>query len=206
MKMNSHTHIHTQALTNLTSLISTSFIVLSNFLISMSSTRVINANVIVLFVHNILDLVLHFRVNDALLNIHHLLIVNGTLYYYLSDITLTLETKKLIAWLFLAELSSFYNALRYNLKNTVYYPYSKMLFGLIFLVVRFYSSFGVIGWLIHNDQDEHIIAYSIISTIYIILNVLWGGMIIKQCIHQRNTIYTMITGNVSRENKRRIKV
>jgi hypothetical protein len=204
--MNSHTHIHTQALTNLTSLISTSFIVLSNFLISMSSTRVINANVIVLFVHNILDLVLHFRVNDALLNIHHLLIVNGTLYYYLSDITLTLETKKLIAWLFLAELSSFYNALRYNLKNTVYYPYSKMLFGLIFLVVRFYSSFGVIGWLIHNDQDEHIIAYSIISTIYIILNVLWGGMIIKQCIHQRNTIYTMITGNVSRENKRRIKV
>lgn len=202
MKMNSHT----QAITNLTSLISTSFIVLSNFLISMSSTRVINANIIVLFTHNILDLVLHFRVNDALMNIHHLLIVNGTLYYYFSGIVLTLETKKMIAWLFLAEFSSFYNALRYNLKNTVYYPYSKMLFGVVFIVVRFYSSFGVIGWLIHNEQDEHIIAFSIIVAVYVILNVLWGAMIINQCIQQRNAIFTMITGNTSRENKRRIKV
>jgi hypothetical protein len=182
----------TQVITNLTSLISTSFVVLTNILLNPLAEDVINANIIVMFIHNFLDLVLHLRTNDILLNTHHLLIINGVLYYYLTSIPLIDETKEYIAWLFMAEISSFFNSLRYNLVNTLYYQYSKIAFGVIFIIVRTISSGGLIGWLYFNHQHEHITAYSIISCIYIILNISWGAMIIRQIIIQKNKIYTLL--------------
>jgi hypothetical protein len=182
----------TQVIANLTSLISTSFIVLTGILLDSSNDDIINANIIVIFSHNLLDLLLHLRTNDILMNTHHLLIINGALYYYLVSITLTNETKEYISWLFMAEISSFFNALRYNLVNTHYYQYSKIAFGVIFIIVRTISSLGVTGWLFANYTHEHIIAYSIISGIYITLNMAWGGMIIRQIIIQKEAVYGLL--------------
>ena len=173
-----------QILTNLTSLISTSFVMLSSLLIGMTKRTVVNANASVMFSHNVFDLVLHAKKNDYIMNTHHIMVIFGVLYYAFF-MELNQEAKEYISWILLAEFTSFFNALRYNLASTSYYIYAKALFGAVFLVIRGYSTAGVIQWVIHNRHNEHIFAYSVISVLYTLLNLIWGGMIINQCIHQR---------------------
>lgn len=180
-----------QILTNLTSLISTSFVMLSSLLIGMTKRTIVNANATVMFSHNVFDLVLHAKTNDYIMNTHHIMVILGVLYYAFF-MELNQEAKEYISWIFLAEFTSFFNALRYNLASTSYYIYAKALFGAVFLVIRGYSTFGVIQWVIHNRHNEHILAYSVISILYTLLNLIWGGMIINQCIHQRFVIGKML--------------
>jgi len=189
--MNTHDPIivrDSRILTNATSLITTSFVMLSNILIGWGTLSVVNACMPVMLFHNGLDLVLHYKKNDILMNTHHIMVCIGILYYYIFTNMMRAEILDYAKWILLAEFSSFFNSMRYHLVGTPYYYVSKLIFGFVFLLVRTVSSVGVIYWLQNNKNDPDIIVLLLITILYLLLNSIWGSMIILQIAKKQEVI------------------
>ena len=190
----------TQILTNITSLISTSFVVLSNLLYGWGNpTIVINGCLPVMLAHNSLDLILHIRTNDWLMTLHHIMVVSGIGYYYYDSYEFTPEIVNYVKWILLAEISSLFNSLRYHLVGTKYYLVSKISFGIIFLWMRLVSSIGVISWLIKHKNEENYNVFLILSLIYVFLNIVWGSMIMIQLSKKRDILFNFL--NIGLKNR-----
>jgi hypothetical protein len=166
--------------TYLFSIISSSFFVLSNLILGWGEELSLRVGFVPVFVHNVLDIFIsRLWITDIPMLAHHLMVILGVYFFYHIHPCpqSVLDYGK---WIALAEISSFFNGVRFFYKRSPYQFYADASFGLIFLCVRTISSIGIIHYFYTYPHIEYKYVLAIFSVLYIFLNSLWFYQIIIQ--------------------------
>jgi len=169
-------------------LISTSIFCFGNYMLGWGSYE---AQMVVgppFLVINCLDTVLgRYWATDPPMLIHHGFTVWGTAYGLSLDHFNNL-VYPLSYWLSLAEISSFFNNLRWFYRTTKYKMIMDQIFGSVFLVSRFLSTYGCWRVLLEEGHDDRtrMMLGGIIVLPYTILNAHWSYLIVRKFQNRQN--------------------
>lgn len=136
---------------------------------------------------NCFDTILgRYWVTDPPMLIHHAFTIGGTAYgLCLNEFNPLVYS--LSYWLSFAEISSFFNSLRWFYRYTKYKMLMDQIFGSVFLISRFISTYGCWNTLLEDGHDERtkIMLGGLIILPYTILNAHWSYLIVKKFQHSR---------------------
>lgn len=188
--------------TYITSIISTSFLILTNVIHGWGSYDAIYTGFIPVLFHNTTDIFIsRLWKTDIPMLVHHIMVIFGSLLFYnmkhVPD-----EVLYMSGWFIMAEISSFFNSVRFFYRRTPYQIYADALFGFSFLIIRSISTVGTIQFLIRNYMCPYYIPMCIITFMYASLNILWSYKIVIESQRISRSMSTLIHPQSNPTSKR----
>lgn len=189
--------------TYIASIVSSSFFVLTNLILGWGKEISLRVGFVPVFLHNITDIFIsRLWNNDVPMLIHHCMVISGICFFF-SIQPASRSVLEFGKWIAIAEVSSFFNGVRFFYKHTSYQLYADAFFGIVFLITRSISSLGIIRFLYYTKLDYVYILY-FFSVLYIWLNCLWSYQIIvrsRKIAPSISKVWSQLRGSVSKREQ-----
>ena len=190
--LNKLTSLEDHQINGIFSLISTTTMLGLNLYYPWASKDALVPCAYILFAYNFGDLIFSYKRYMKSKNLgfvfHHLMVVIGSIimhYYLLPNYSHGLY--RVIRWLYLAEVSTFFFSIRTLLLGTRYENISTKLFGLSFLIFR---SIQTIGFTFELYKNSYFFLFAPVWVVLTALNIHWGYLITSKVVTLEPYYYT----------------